>query len=94
MTTATLLSTASLFALACVLLAMLLCTLRLLIGPSAQDRVLALDTLSMCAMLLALLLGMRHGSVIYFDAALLIALLGFVSTIALAKFLLRGEVIE
>ncbi len=94
MTTATLLSTASLFALACVLLAMLLCTLRLLIGPSAQDRVLALDTLSMCAMLLALLLGMRHGSDIYFDAALLIALLGFVSTIALAKFLLRGEVIE
>ncbi|PRD65149.1 K+/H+ antiporter subunit F [Malikia granosa] len=94
MTTATLLSAASLFALACVLLAMLLCTLRLLIGPSAQDRVLALDTLSMCAMLLALLLGMRHGSDIYFDAALLIALLGFVSTIALAKFLLRGEVIE
>ena len=87
-------SAASLFALACVLLAMLLCTLRLLIGPSAQDRVLALDTLSMCAMLLALLLGMRHGSDIYFDAALLIALLGFVSTIALAKFLLRGEVIE
>ena len=94
MTTATLLSAASLFALACVLLAMLLCTLRLLIGPSAQDRVLALDTLSMCAMLLALLLGMRYGSDIYFDAALLIALLGFVSTIALAKFLLRGEVIE
>lgn len=94
MTTATLLSAASLFALACVVLAMLLCTLRLLIGPSAQDRVLALDTLSMCAMLLALLLGMRHGSDIYFDAALLIALLGFVSTIALAKFLLRGEVIE
>ena len=94
MTTATLLSAASLSALACVLLAMLLCTLRLLIGPSAQDRVLALDTLSMCAMLLALLLGMRHGSDIYFDAALLIALLGFVSTIALAKFLLRGEVIE
>ena len=94
MTTVTLLSAASFFALACVVLAMLLCTLRLLIGPSAQDRVLALDTLSMCAMLLALLLGMRHGSDIYFDAALLIALLGFVSTIALAKFLLRGEVIE
>lgn len=94
MTTATLLSVVSLFALACVLLAMLLCTLRLMIGPSAQDRVLALDTLWMCIMLLALLLGMRHGSDIYFDAALLIALLGFVSTIALAKFLLRGEVIE
>lgn len=94
MTTAILLAAASLFALACVLLAMLLCTLRLMLGPSAQDRVLALDTLWMCAMLLALVLGMRHGSQLYFDAALLIALLGFVSTIALAKFLLRGEVIE
>ena len=94
MTTATLLSAAILFALACVVLAMLLCTLRLMIGPSAQDRVLALDTLWMCAMILALVLGIDHGSQIYFDAALLIALLGFVSTVALAKFLMRGEVIE
>lgn len=94
MTTATLLSAASFFALACVVLAMLLCTLRLMIGPAAQDRVLALDTLWMCAMLLALVLGIRQGSQIYFEAALVIALLGFVSTIALAKFLMRGEVIE
>ena len=94
MTTATLLSAATLFALACVVLAMILCTLRLMIGPSAQDRVLALDTLWMCTMLLALLLGIAHGSLVYFEAALLIALLGFVSTIALAKFLMRGEVIE
>ncbi|MCB8745362.1 K+/H+ antiporter subunit F [Rhodoferax sp. U2-2l] len=94
MTTATLLSAASFFALACVVLAMLLCTLRLMIGPAAQDRVLALDTLWMCAMLLALVLGIRQGSQIYFEAALIIALLGFVSTIALAKFLMRGEVIE
>jgi multicomponent K+:H+ antiporter subunit F len=48
----------------------------------------------MCAMILALVLGIDHGSQIYFDAALLIALLGFVSTVALAKFLMRGEVIE
>ena len=94
MTTATLLSAAILFALACVVLAMLLCTLRLLLGPTAQDRVLALDTLWMCAMTLALVLGIDHGSQIYFEAALLIALLGFVSTVALAKFLMRGEVIE
>lgn len=94
MTTATLLSAASFFALACVMLAMLLCTLRLMIGPSAQDRVLALDTLWMCTMLLALVLGIRQGSQVYFEAALIIALLGFVSTIALAKFLMRGEVIE
>ena len=94
MTTVTLLTAASLFALTCVVLAMLLCMLRLMIGPSAQDRVLALDTLWMCTMLLALMLGIRYGSQIYFEAALLIALLGFVSTIALAKFLMRGEVIE
>jgi multicomponent K+:H+ antiporter subunit F len=56
--------------------------------------VLALDTLWMCTMLLALLLGIAHGSLVYFEAALLIALLGFVSTVALAKFLMRGEVIE
>lgn len=94
MTTAALLSAAILFALACVVLAMLLSAFRLLIGPSAQDRVLALDTLWMTVMLLALMLGIRHGSQIYFEAALVIALLGFVSTIALAKFLMRGEVIE
>ncbi|WP_018991735.1 K+/H+ antiporter subunit F [Aromatoleum toluclasticum] len=94
MTVGTLLSLAIGFALVCVVLAMMLCTLRLIIGPSAQDRVLALDTLWMCTMLLALMLGIRYGSQIYFEAALVIALLGFVSTIALAKFLMRGEVIE
>ena len=94
MTTATLLSAATLFALACVVLAMILCTLRLMIGPSAQDRVLALDTLWMCTMLLMLMLGIRHGSQIYFEAALLIALFGCISSTAMAKFLLRGEVIE
>lgn len=82
------------FLLVCVVLSMMFCTVRLLIGPTAQDRVLALDTLWMCAMLLALGLGFRFGSTVYFDAALIIALLGFVSTIALAKFLMRGEIIE
>ncbi|WP_345799631.1 K+/H+ antiporter subunit F [Halomonas dongshanensis] len=77
-----------------VILAMLLCMIRLLLGPTAQDRVLALDTLWMCAMLLALALGLRFASVIYFEAAMLIALTGFVSTVALTKFLMRGEVIE
>ena len=94
MTIAAWLSAAILFAMGCVVLGMILCTLRLLIGPSAQDRVLALDTLWMCTMLLALMLGIRHDSQIYFEAALLIALIGFVSTMALAKFLMRGEVIE
>ena len=75
-------------------LAMLLALWRMLRGPAAQDRVLALDTLWMCTMLLALLLGIAHGSLVYFEAALLIALFGFVSSAAMAKFLLRGEVIE
>ena len=78
----------------CVLLAMLFCAVRLLIGPSAHDRVLALDTLWMVAILLALVLGIRFGSQVYFEVAMLVALLGFVSTIALAKFLQRGEIIE
>ncbi|MNJ99559.1 Na(+)/H(+) antiporter subunit F [compost metagenome] len=82
------------FAFLCIILAMLCCTIRLLIGPTAHDRVLALDTLWMCAMLLALMLGIRFGDLIYFEAAMMIALLGFVSTIALTKFLMRGEIIE
>ncbi|WP_175624763.1 MULTISPECIES: K+/H+ antiporter subunit F [Oxalobacteraceae] len=82
------------FAFLCIILAMLCCTIRLLIGPTAHDRVLALDTLWMCAMLLALVLGIRFGDLIYFEAAMMIALLGFVSTIALTKFLMRGEIIE
>ncbi|ANG97493.1 MULTISPECIES: K+/H+ antiporter subunit F [Brucella] len=67
---------------------------RLLIGPRAQDRVLATDALYLNALLLLLTFGMRTGSVIYFEAALIISLLGFVATVALAKFLMRGEVIE
>jgi multicomponent K+:H+ antiporter subunit F len=91
---ATLLELSIAYALVCVLAAMLLCTVRLLIGPSAHDRVLALDTLWMCGMLLALVLGIRSGSQVYFEAAMLIALVGFVSTVAMAKFLMRGEIIE
>lgn len=82
------------FAFICILLAMLFCTVRLLLGPTAHDRVLALDTLWMCAMLLSLMMGITFGNLIYFEAAMLIALLGFVSTIALTKFLMRGEIIE
>ena len=75
-------------------LAMACAALRLMIGPRAQDRVLALDTLYVEAMLLILVFGMREGSDLYFEIALVIGMLGFVSTAALAKFLLRGEVIE
>jgi len=68
--------------------------LRFIRGPRAQDRVLGFDALYVAAMLLVLTMGIRTGSTIYFEAALAISLLGFVSTVALAKFLMRGEVIE
>lgn len=67
---------------------------RLMRGPRAQDRVLALDTLYVNAAMLLLVFGIRTGSPHYFEAALLITLLGFVSTAAFSKFLMRGEVIE
>jgi multicomponent K+:H+ antiporter subunit F len=82
------------FASSCIVLAMLCALLRLFRGPRAQDRVLALDAFYVNGMLSLLLLGIRSGSTVYFDMALLIALFGFVSTVALAKFVLRGEVIE
>jgi multicomponent K+:H+ antiporter subunit F len=75
-------------------LAMACATIRLLGGPRAQDRVLALDTVYVNAMLLVVTFGIREGTTIYFEVALVIALLGFVSTAALARFLMRGEVIE
>lgn len=79
-----------------VLLALAVCcaALRILLGPRAQDRVLGLDSLYVNVMLLVLTFGIRYGSAVYFDAALLIALLGYSGTVALAKFLMRGEVIE
>ena len=82
------------FSAGCFALAMVLALVRLFMGPSAQDRVLALDALYSSGMLTLLILGIRFASVFYFDVALVIALLGFVGTTALAKFLLRGEVIE
>ncbi|AKT30081.1 K+/H+ antiporter subunit F [Pseudomonas syringae pv. actinidiae] len=75
-------------------LAMVITLIRLIKGPSAQDRVLALDYLYIIAMLIMLVLGIRYASDTYFEAAMLIALFGFVGSFALAKFLLRGEVIE
>ena len=75
-------------------IAMACATFRILWGPRAQDRVVGFDSLYVNAMLLLLAFGIRSGTTIYFEAALIVALLGFVSTVALAKFLLRGEVIE
>ena len=81
-------------ALVLLVLAMGCCLVRLLIGPAAQDRVLALDCMYLSGMLAMLVLSLWHDSASNFEAALLIALLGFASTTAMAKFLLRGEVIE
>jgi multicomponent K+:H+ antiporter subunit F len=84
---------ATLFAAWCFVAAMLIALIRLFRGPSAQDRVLAFDTFYINGMLTLLMLGIRTASPVYFDVALLIALSGFIGTAALAKFLLRGEVI-
>jgi multicomponent K+:H+ antiporter subunit F len=89
-----LLSFATLFALGCYAAASLLVLVRLAAGPRAQDRVLALDILYFHGMLVMLVLGIRHASDRYFEGALLIALFSFVSSSAMAKFILRGEVIE
>ncbi|WP_295438455.1 K+/H+ antiporter subunit F [uncultured Thiodictyon sp.] len=67
---------------------------RLLIGPSAPDRILALDTLAVTAIAMLVLFGIQQGSALYFEAAILIALMGFVGTVALCKYLLRGDIIE
>ena len=78
------------FALVCFALGMVLAAVRLLRGPTAQDRVLALDTLYINGMLTMLVFGIRSGTSVYFDIALLIALFGFVGSTAMARFLLRG----
>ena len=75
-------------------LGQLLSMVRLVIGPSAGDRILALDTMVINALGLVILLGVYQGIQIYFEVTLLIAMLGFVSTVALARFLLRGDIIE
>jgi multicomponent K+:H+ antiporter subunit F len=89
-----LLSGAIFFTLGCYAVASVLVLVRLIRGPRAQDRVLALDLLYVHGMLVMLVLGIRHESDLYFEGALIIALFSFVSSSAMAKFLLRGEVIE
>lgn len=70
------------------------CLVRLALGPDAVDRALALDTLVVNAVALIMLLGIAQATAIHFEAALLIAMLGFVGTVAFCKFMLRGDVIE
>ncbi|WP_305805231.1 K+/H+ antiporter subunit F [Stenotrophomonas sp. YIM B06876] len=75
-------------------LAMLLALWRLLRGPTLPDRILALDTLSVTAIAELMLFGMYLDSPIYFEAALIIAMLGFGSTVVLSKYVLRRDIVE
>lgn len=74
--------------------AMACAAIRMIRGPRAQDRILGLDALYVGAMLLLITIGISTSTVLYFELALVIGLIGFVTTVALARFLLRGEVIE
>ena len=67
---------------------------RLWVGPSLPDRILALETLAVNAIALIVLFGIQQGTALYFEAALLIAMMGFIGTVALCKYLLRGDIIE
>ena len=82
------------FAFALFGLSLLMNMIRLIRGPSLADRILTLDTIYINSLALLILLGILHGTAFYFEAALLIAMLGFIGTVAAAKFLLRGDIIE
>lgn len=75
-------------------MALVLTLIRLIRGPSLPDRILSLDTLYINALALIVLLGIWENSDLYFEAALLIAIMGFVGTVAVSKYLLRGDIIE
>jgi multicomponent K+:H+ antiporter subunit F len=81
-------------ALVMVTIALILNVVRMARGPSAVDRILALDTLYINAIALLVLLGVARASELYFEAALIVAMMGFVGTVALCKFLLRGDIVE
>ena len=88
------LNAALIFAFVCIGLALLLSLGRLVRGPGLADRILALDTMYINTIALLIVYGIHAGLGIFFEAALLIALMGFISTVALCKYLLRGDIIE
>ncbi|MDO6784140.1 K+/H+ antiporter subunit F [Neptunomonas phycophila] len=88
------LETSLMIATAMVMVSLVLNVWRLFRGPDKPDRILALDTMYINSIALILLFGLFMGTAIYFEAALMIAMLGFVSTAALCKYLLRGDIIE
>jgi multicomponent K+:H+ antiporter subunit F len=85
---------ALIFGFACVGLAILLNLYRLFLGPTSGDRILALDTMVINAIALIVLFGIQQATTTFFEAALLLAMVGFVGTVAYCKFLLRGDIVE
>ena len=85
---------ATTLAIAMICVALLLTCWRLLAGPDVLDRVLALDTLYVNALALVVLLGIKFRTQVYFEAALVIAMLGFVGTVVTARFVGRGDVVD
>ncbi|MBP9944413.1 MAG: K+/H+ antiporter subunit F [Desulfomicrobium sp.] len=88
------LSTAILVAFVCIAAALVLNFWRIFAGPSLPDRILALDTMAINTIALLVLLGIHQNLTEFFEAALLIAMMGFIGTVALCKYLLRGDIIE
>jgi multicomponent K+:H+ antiporter subunit F len=88
------LSTAILVAFFCIAAALVLNFWRLFAGPTLPDRILALDTMAINTIALLVLLGIHQNLTEFFEAALLIAMMGFIGTVALCKYLLRGDIIE
>lgn len=91
---ADILSIALIIALITLAIGQVLSMVRLVVGPTSGDRILALDTMVINALGLVVVLGIHQGVKVYFEVGLLIAMLGFVSTVALARFILRGDIIE
>ena len=89
-----LLDIALIIALIALAIGQVLSVVRLVMGPTSGDRILALDTLVINALGLVVVLGIHQGVKVYFEVSLLVAMLGFVSTVALARFILRGDIIE
>lgn len=81
-------------AFAMMVLAILLNLWRLMVGPDDPDRILALDTFFINTIAVLVLLGIHFDSTVYFESALVLALIGFIGTVAFCKYLLRGDVIE
>ena len=85
---------ALIFAAACYGVGLLFCLWRVAQGPNVADRILALDTMVINVIALIVIHGIREGTSIFFEASMLIAMVGFVSTVAYCRFQLRGDIIE